>query len=215
MLIMAVGLLFKYPCLRGSCGGPDVVDSEGRSLRCDTCPRRAERTDAPSDPDPPSGSGTLAVRRPTTLRDRLRTLTVSRKWARAFSAVRCGSARGRRSRRPPPGRGLRGSTVRRSRSSLIVGDPAHQRGRALRAARRRARRRIVRRPADDQRPARERDARCAAAADGRLGGRDGDRQPVHLHSSRDRRASARASSRATGSSIMRTTGTASPARPVA
>ena len=47
MLIMAVGLLFKYPCLRGSCGGPDVVDSEGRSLRCDTCPRRAERTDAP------------------------------------------------------------------------------------------------------------------------------------------------------------------------
>ena len=47
MLIMAVGLLFKYPCLRGSCGGPDVVDSEGRSLRCDTCPRRTVRTDAP------------------------------------------------------------------------------------------------------------------------------------------------------------------------
>ena len=46
MLIMAVGLLFKYPCLRGSCGGPDVVDSEGRSLRCDTCPRRTARTDA-------------------------------------------------------------------------------------------------------------------------------------------------------------------------
>ncbi|MYN66946.1 MAG: hypothetical protein F4X11_18245 [Acidobacteria bacterium] len=44
MLVMAVGLLFKYPCLRGSCGGPDVVDAEGRSLRCDACPRR--RTDA-------------------------------------------------------------------------------------------------------------------------------------------------------------------------
>ena len=44
MLVMAVGLLFKYPCLRGSCGGPDVVDSKGRSLRCDTCPRRAART---------------------------------------------------------------------------------------------------------------------------------------------------------------------------
>ena len=43
MLVMAVGLLFKYPCLRGSCGGPDVVDGEGRSLRCDACPRRAER----------------------------------------------------------------------------------------------------------------------------------------------------------------------------
>lgn len=41
MLIMAVGLLFKYPCLRGSCGGPDVVDAEGRSLRCNACPRRS------------------------------------------------------------------------------------------------------------------------------------------------------------------------------
>lgn len=46
MLVMAVGLLFKYPCLRGSCGGSDVVDAEGRSLRCDACPRR--RTDAPA-----------------------------------------------------------------------------------------------------------------------------------------------------------------------
>jgi hypothetical protein len=40
MLIMAVGLLFKYPCLRGSCGGSDVLDHEGESLRCDACPRR-------------------------------------------------------------------------------------------------------------------------------------------------------------------------------
>ena len=47
MLIMAVGLLFKYPCLRGSCGGPDVVDADGESLRCDACPRRAVRSDAP------------------------------------------------------------------------------------------------------------------------------------------------------------------------
>ena len=47
MLIMAVGLLFRYPCLRGSCGGPDVTDSEGRSLRCDACPRRAVGRDAP------------------------------------------------------------------------------------------------------------------------------------------------------------------------
>lgn len=47
MLIMAVGLLFKHPCLRGSCGGPDVVDAEGRSLRCDACPRRAVGPDAP------------------------------------------------------------------------------------------------------------------------------------------------------------------------
>ena len=45
MLIMAVGLLFRYPCLRGSCGGPDVVDADGESLRCEACPRRAVRSD--------------------------------------------------------------------------------------------------------------------------------------------------------------------------
>ena len=46
MLIMAVGLLFKYPCLRGSCGGSDVLDADGRSLRCDACPRRAAKSGA-------------------------------------------------------------------------------------------------------------------------------------------------------------------------
>ena len=40
MLIMAVGLLFKYPCLRGSCGGPEAAGGD-RSLRCEACPRRA------------------------------------------------------------------------------------------------------------------------------------------------------------------------------
>ena len=48
MLIMAVGLLFRYPCLRGSCGGPDVVDAQRRSLRCDACPRRAVESDVPA-----------------------------------------------------------------------------------------------------------------------------------------------------------------------
>ena len=47
MLVMAVGLVFRYPCLRGSCGGPDIVDARGRSLRCDACPRRAGGPDAP------------------------------------------------------------------------------------------------------------------------------------------------------------------------
>ncbi len=46
MLIMAVGVLFRYPCLRGSCGGSDVVDDTGRSLRCDACPRRSAGPDA-------------------------------------------------------------------------------------------------------------------------------------------------------------------------
>ena len=38
--LMAVGLFFKRPCLRGSCGGPDLFDSEGESLTCAACPRR-------------------------------------------------------------------------------------------------------------------------------------------------------------------------------
>ena len=50
MLIMAVGLLFRCPCLRGSCGGPDVVDADGGSLRCDACPRRAAKRGVPVRP---------------------------------------------------------------------------------------------------------------------------------------------------------------------
>lgn len=46
MLIMAVGLFFKYPCLRGSCGGPDMLGPDGESLRCAVCPRRQPATDA-------------------------------------------------------------------------------------------------------------------------------------------------------------------------
>lgn len=40
MVLMAVGLFFKRPCLRGSCGGPDLFDSQGESLTCGACPRR-------------------------------------------------------------------------------------------------------------------------------------------------------------------------------
>ena len=43
MLAMAVGLLFNYPCLRGSCGGPEVAGPDGTDLSCDTCPRRLRR----------------------------------------------------------------------------------------------------------------------------------------------------------------------------
>lgn len=42
MLIMAVGVIFKRPCLRGSCGGPTIFDREGDPLTCDSCPRREE-----------------------------------------------------------------------------------------------------------------------------------------------------------------------------
>lgn len=40
MLIMAVGVIFKRPCLRGSCGGPEVLGAGGESLSCATCPNR-------------------------------------------------------------------------------------------------------------------------------------------------------------------------------
>ena len=40
MLVMAVGVIFKRPCLRGSCGGPEAVGPEGESLSCATCPNR-------------------------------------------------------------------------------------------------------------------------------------------------------------------------------
>ncbi len=35
---MAVGVLFSNKCLRGSCGGPEVLDADGDPLSCDTCP---------------------------------------------------------------------------------------------------------------------------------------------------------------------------------
>ena len=41
MLVMAVGLLFNYPCLRGSCGGTELVGRDGQPLSCVACPRRA------------------------------------------------------------------------------------------------------------------------------------------------------------------------------
>ncbi len=40
VLIMSVGVIFNRPCLRGSCGGAQVLDSEGEPLSCSTCPNR-------------------------------------------------------------------------------------------------------------------------------------------------------------------------------
>jgi hypothetical protein len=40
MLAMAVGAIFSNRCLRGSCGGPDVLGPNGESLSCETCPLR-------------------------------------------------------------------------------------------------------------------------------------------------------------------------------
>ena len=40
MLVMGVGVLLSNRCLRGSCGGPDVIGPDGVSLKCAACPKR-------------------------------------------------------------------------------------------------------------------------------------------------------------------------------
>ena len=37
---MAIGVMFRRPCLRGSCGGPEVLGRGGEKISCDTCPNR-------------------------------------------------------------------------------------------------------------------------------------------------------------------------------
>lgn len=48
VLAMAVGVIFRRPCLRGSCGGVGLRTSTGNRLDCSTCPNR-RRTRAASD----------------------------------------------------------------------------------------------------------------------------------------------------------------------
>jgi len=43
---MAIGVMFKRPCLRGSCGGPAALGPDGSKLSCETCPNRGRRGDA-------------------------------------------------------------------------------------------------------------------------------------------------------------------------
>ncbi len=40
VLAMAIGVIFRRPCLRGSCGGPGVVSPSGERLSCADCPNR-------------------------------------------------------------------------------------------------------------------------------------------------------------------------------
>lgn len=37
---MAVGVIFRRPCLRGSCGGVGHKGPDGEPLSCGTCPNR-------------------------------------------------------------------------------------------------------------------------------------------------------------------------------
>jgi hypothetical protein len=41
---MAIGVIFRRPCLRGSCGGPEVVGAGGEKLSCGACPNRRAAT---------------------------------------------------------------------------------------------------------------------------------------------------------------------------
>jgi hypothetical protein len=43
---MAIGVMFRRPCLRGSCGGSEVRLSSGESLSCATCPNRKSKRPA-------------------------------------------------------------------------------------------------------------------------------------------------------------------------
>jgi hypothetical protein len=43
VLAMAIGVIFRRPCLRGSCGGPEVLGPQGEKLSCATCPNRRNK----------------------------------------------------------------------------------------------------------------------------------------------------------------------------
>lgn len=43
VLAMSIGVIFRRPCLRGSCGGPEVKTAGGESISCATCPNRKNK----------------------------------------------------------------------------------------------------------------------------------------------------------------------------
>jgi hypothetical protein len=46
VLAMAIGVMFRRPCLRGSCGGPELRTAGGEKLSCADCPNRKRRKTA-------------------------------------------------------------------------------------------------------------------------------------------------------------------------
>jgi hypothetical protein len=42
---MAIGVMFRRPCLRGSCGGPAIIAPDGSKISCATCPNRRPSVD--------------------------------------------------------------------------------------------------------------------------------------------------------------------------
>jgi hypothetical protein len=47
---MAIGVMFRRPCLRGSCGGPALRDARGETVSCATCPNRRRPAAPPHGP---------------------------------------------------------------------------------------------------------------------------------------------------------------------
>ena len=46
VLAMAVGVIFRRPCLRGSCGGPAISGPDGEKISCSDCPNRNKKAAA-------------------------------------------------------------------------------------------------------------------------------------------------------------------------
>lgn len=40
VVAMAVGFIVRGRCLRGSCGGPEVLGPDGEKISCSDCPNR-------------------------------------------------------------------------------------------------------------------------------------------------------------------------------
>lgn len=49
MTAMAVGVIFRNKALRGSCGGPTILDPDGEAITCGDCNCRT--------PEAPAGEG--------------------------------------------------------------------------------------------------------------------------------------------------------------
>ena len=43
---MAIGVMMRRPCLRGSCGGPAVIGPDGEKISCADCPNRTKKSAA-------------------------------------------------------------------------------------------------------------------------------------------------------------------------
>jgi len=63
MFVMAVGVVFSDRCLRGSCGGPDLLGPNGEPLSCDTCPKRHDLAETPPSNPRPGGRVNPLARR--------------------------------------------------------------------------------------------------------------------------------------------------------